>query len=277
MARELGLQPKSLIRVIPGPKQRWKASVSDWVRHLYDKRQARQERRGRGRQQPPSPEDPETSSLPEDDFLIEDEGEGGLGAWNDDDVRAEWADAGDEPPWVEDLRVLARRETFRLAAQLVALEFSKIPFVERVALIGSVAGLPVRERPRRHVRGSDRLTWHEPKDVDLAVWVTAFDDLTALRRARSRAVAWLFDKTGLGVAHHQVEVFLFDANSDEYRGVLCVFGQCPKGKRECLVPHCGEAPFLQQVERFDFRPAALEADRSLVLFDRRCTWPSRGA
>lgn len=34
MARELGLQPKSLVRVVPGPNERWKATVSNWVRHL---------------------------------------------------------------------------------------------------------------------------------------------------------------------------------------------------------------------------------------------------
>jgi len=31
---------------------------------------------------------------------------------------------------------------------------------------------------------SDELTWHEPKDADLAVWVTAVDNLGELRKAR---------------------------------------------------------------------------------------------
>src|SRR5689334_8028977 len=35
MAKELGFQPKSLIRNIPSPSQQWKAPVSEWVRSLY--------------------------------------------------------------------------------------------------------------------------------------------------------------------------------------------------------------------------------------------------
>lgn len=38
MARELGFKPKSLIENIPNPSQRWKASVADWVRGLYEKK-----------------------------------------------------------------------------------------------------------------------------------------------------------------------------------------------------------------------------------------------
>ena len=38
MARELGFQPKSLIKNIPSPSQRWKAPVSDWVRNLYERK-----------------------------------------------------------------------------------------------------------------------------------------------------------------------------------------------------------------------------------------------
>jgi hypothetical protein len=38
MARELGFKPKSLIKNIPNPSQRWKASVGDWVRNLYEKK-----------------------------------------------------------------------------------------------------------------------------------------------------------------------------------------------------------------------------------------------
>jgi hypothetical protein len=268
MARELGLQPKALVRVIPGPNEPWKATVSDWVRHLYD-RKARRAARPSGGQETPH-EQRETFMPPGDDgrFVIADDAEDEDGEWCDGMPRGR-ADEGDEPSWVEDLRILARREQFRLAAQLVAFEFSQISFVERVALIGSVAALPVRERPRRRARHSTDLTWHEPKDVDLAVWTSALDNLNALRSARSGAVARLFEQTGLGVAHHQVEVFILDATSDHYRGVLCVFGQCPKGKRECLVPHCGEAAFLRQFDGFRFRPSAIEPRRMLVLFDRR--------
>jgi hypothetical protein len=38
MARELGFKPKSLLKNIPSPSQRWKAPVADWVRNLYEKK-----------------------------------------------------------------------------------------------------------------------------------------------------------------------------------------------------------------------------------------------
>lgn len=48
MARELGLNPRSLLRNIPSPQEPWKAPVEVWVRRLYAKRH-------RGRQVPPRP------------------------------------------------------------------------------------------------------------------------------------------------------------------------------------------------------------------------------
>lgn len=180
-----------------------------------------------------------------------------------------WHDGAEEPPWVEDLRILARREQFRLAAQLVACEFSRLPWVQRVVLIGSVAALPQRERPRWRRRGAGALIWHDPKDVDLAVWVTDAHGLAELRRARSRAVDELLHRTGLGVAHHQVDVFILDARSNEYLGCLCIFGQCPKGKPECLAPRCGDRPFLRQFPDFHFDPIASVSPGTVTLFDRR--------
>jgi hypothetical protein len=38
MARELGFRPKSLIKNIPSPSQKWKAPVGDWVRSLYEEK-----------------------------------------------------------------------------------------------------------------------------------------------------------------------------------------------------------------------------------------------
>ncbi len=210
--------------------------------------------------------DPEADLEPDSHFAVEDEDER---VERDDGAAmpATWDDPDKEPAWVEDIRVLARREVFRLAAQMVARELSALACVQRVVLIGSVAAPPVRERRRRR-RGSSTQTWHEPKDVDLAVWLTSFDDLTALRRARSRAVAHLLEATDLGVAHHQVDMFLIESPSNEYRGVLCIFGECPKGKRDCSVDRCGEKPFLRQFEDFRFRLQALDPGRTLVLFER---------
>ena len=38
MARELGFKPKSLMKNIPSPSQKWKAPVGDWVRDLYEEK-----------------------------------------------------------------------------------------------------------------------------------------------------------------------------------------------------------------------------------------------
>jgi hypothetical protein len=102
--------------------------------------------------------------------------------------------------------------------------------------------------------------------VDLAVWVSDLGDLRALQKARARALNELFEDTGFGVAHHQVDVFLLEPGSDRYLGRLCHFGTCPKGKPECRVPGCGSALFLRQHEEFMFDARALEP--GVVLFDR---------
>jgi hypothetical protein len=47
MAKELGLNPRSLIKNIPSPKQRWKAPVEDWVRDIYRRRHDAKPRRGK--------------------------------------------------------------------------------------------------------------------------------------------------------------------------------------------------------------------------------------
>jgi hypothetical protein len=38
MAKELGMSPRSLRKNVPGPNQRWKLPVKDWIRELYEKR-----------------------------------------------------------------------------------------------------------------------------------------------------------------------------------------------------------------------------------------------
>src|SRR5229473_310931 len=38
MAKELGFQPRSLIKNIPDPSQKWKAPVNEWIRSLYEEK-----------------------------------------------------------------------------------------------------------------------------------------------------------------------------------------------------------------------------------------------
>ena len=39
MAKEMGLNPRSLIKNIPSKSEQWKAPVSIWIHELYQKRQ----------------------------------------------------------------------------------------------------------------------------------------------------------------------------------------------------------------------------------------------
>lgn len=38
MAKKLGIGPRSLMKNIPSPQQRWKAPVKIWIHDLYEKR-----------------------------------------------------------------------------------------------------------------------------------------------------------------------------------------------------------------------------------------------
>jgi hypothetical protein len=168
----------------------------------------------------------------------------------------------------EDRRQLKQQHDFRVAADAVVAAIASFAEVEKIALFGSVARPLIREVPRfqpyRRL-GIDVL--HECKDVDLAVWLTRVDRLRDLGRARSQATSRLFDTVGVGVAHHQVDVFLFAVSEGRYLGRLCSFASCPKGKPECSVPGCGATAFLKQHKGFVLAADAL--DNAVILFDRR--------
>ena len=78
----------------------------------------------------------------------------------------------------------------------------------------------------------------------------------------------LWDKAAIGIASHQVDVFIFDPDADRYLGRLCDFNACPKGKAECRVPGCGEVTLLRQHEGFRWRPESLFEGRAVRLFER---------
>jgi hypothetical protein len=170
----------------------------------------------------------------------------------------------------EERRMLDRQAHFRLAADAVTAALAGFLEVEKVALIGSVARPLWREVPRfAPFKQLGIRIWHECKDVDLAVWLDDLGGLQALNRARSLAVQTLYAEKQIGVAHHQVEIFVLRAGSDDYLGRLCTFSQCPKGKRECLTPGCGREAFLRQHADFTFWRNTLDDDRIMRLYDRR--------
>ncbi|MFA5527025.1 MAG: hypothetical protein WC996_00280 [Peptostreptococcales bacterium] len=54
IAKELGLNPKSLIKNIPNKSEQWKAPVRVWIREIYEERKSRslQKQRRKETEQP---------------------------------------------------------------------------------------------------------------------------------------------------------------------------------------------------------------------------------
>ncbi|MCY3755431.1 MAG: hypothetical protein OXG99_15255 [Alphaproteobacteria bacterium] len=76
------------------------------------------------------------------------------------------------------------------------------------------------------------------------------------------------ERRRIGVAAHQVDVFILEPGTDRYLGRLCAFNACPKGKRECLVSGCGDMPFLRQHDEFEWWADTLAPGGAVRLFDR---------
>jgi hypothetical protein len=256
MAREVGIGPRALIKNIPNPKQRWKAPVGVWVRNLYAKRiekavpaQCNASRlMADPREHPPEPQ---------------------FEGWFVDFDPPTHQEITDE-----DELMLRRQGEFRLAAEYVAAAFAQFEAVQKIVLFGSAALGLEKEIPRfRKFRRGGQPVFHECKDVDLAVWLTDLTILKSLQRARSRALNDLFAEHEIGVAHHQVDVFLIAPETDAYLGRLCNFGECPKGKPDCLVQDCGAVKFLRQIEGFTFHTDALSSAKAITLFERGASAP----
>jgi len=162
-----------------------------------------------------------------------------------------------------------QQENFRIAADFVANSFKEISGVERIVLFGSVAKPLEKEVPRfREFKRAGIEVWHECKDIDLAVWLSDLNILRTLQKARSESLTRLLENRNIGVAHHQVEVFIFAGGTNNYLGRLCTYSACPKGKEDCLVIGCGKIPLLKQHENFTLKADAIESDSSIVLFER---------
>jgi len=165
--------------------------------------------------------------------------------------------------------MLRRQRDFRKAAEYVAAAFAAIPGVGKIVLFGATAAPLRKEVPRfREFRRAGAEIYHELKDVDLAVWVADQDFLGSLQKARSRALNDLLRERNVGVAHHQIDVFLMEPETGRYLGRLCCFNTCPKGKDECRVLGCGVVPFLRRHEKFVFNPESLEPARVVLLYER---------
>lgn len=300
MAKELGFSPRNLMKNVPNKDQPWKAPVHVWVRDLYEARQEKAARKKAGQQMGPLSEKPAmnrdaasphqgsagTGSGPPDSYPLLQfprihPGDSRAGALNSiDDPGFDEDEFDDFEYWEDDgplddaaieqqnQYLLRRQREFRQAAEWVAEELAQLPAVHRIVLFGSVAMPLKKEVPRfREYRRAGIEVWHECGDVDLAVWVSDLSKLRALQRARSRALNALQAEKNIGVAHHQVELFLMEPGTNRYLGRLCNYAQCPKGKLGCEVPGCGAVKYLQQHTGFVLHDEALAAGRTVLLYD----------
>ena len=313
MAKELGMGPHSLVKNIPNRSQPWKAPVRDWVRELYE-RKFPGRMPGKAGATTPAParnatpaqveakEDISPSESPE---ARENEGrdapQRNLFREAEEELERAFM-AGEIDPETasdrerqieketptsdgeiadENARMLHRRDSFRRAAELVAAEMALLPEVEKVVLFGSVAAPLKKEVPRfSRLRHAGEKIWHECKDVDLAVWISDLTKLKALKKAVSIGVNQHQHEAEInkwcGVPHHQIDVFVLEPGSSRYRGRLCSYGQCPKGKPECEVAGCGAQPFLRQHEEFRFDHTSLYREWVVTLFERPVLPPADG-
>jgi len=287
MARELGMSPRSLIKNVPSKQQAWKAPVEDWVRGLYEKRFGRPSVEPPPRKPSGQLDAPEPPGAPneleirrEELFRKSERGEVDVDTFAAEDAALERETPVSAGEIGEENRILkARYDCFRRFASLFAEVASKLDFVQRIVLFGSVAAPLKKEVPRfRRFRREGIAVWHECNDVDLAVWVSDLTRLRQLKRAVSDATnlwqAIAHRENMPSVPHHAVDVFLLEPGTHRYRGNLCFYGQCPKGKPECEVAGCGALPFLQLYEDFKFDRQAPFGEHALVLFERAAAAPT---
>ena len=170
----------------------------------------------------------------------------------------------------ENRSLLERQRQFRMVADVVTEAWMAFSEVQTVAVIGSVARPLWKEIPRfREFRRQGIELRHECSDLDLAVWIESQARLSELRRARDRALRDACNAgAGISVTGNEVDVFLIEPGTDRYLGRLCRFNQCPKGKRECLVPGCGAIAFNRRIAGFVPHADLLAPARAATLYER---------
>ena len=166
--------------------------------------------------------------------------------------------------------MLTRQRESRIAADVVAKAWAGFSEVQAVAVIGSVAKPLWKEIPRfREFRQQRIEVWHECGDLDLALWIDSQHRLGELRRRRDRALREAYETgAGTSVVGRQVDVFLFEPQSDRYLGRLCSFSHCPNGKPACMVPGCGATAFNKRIADFTPRADLLAPAAQAMLYQR---------
>lgn len=164
-------------------------------------------------------------------------------------------------PFFRDDEILAGDPLDRLPAMQRAIDASHAAVRRKIRISTELSvWLEMLDRREQQIRSRQHFETEAASGK-----VSDTDCLWAMQKARSTALTLPLKKHGIGVAHHQVDVFIMEPGSSRYLGRLCTYNQCPKGKPECQVPGCGSTQLLRQHEDFQLNAAALLPGRSFIL------------
>lgn len=168
----------------------------------------------------------------------------------------------------EDAVAVERQLMFRLVADRTARAWAEAPGVEVIGVTGPLTGTLPRAMPYWRRRGDPSLL--SLSSLDMVVWLSRTNQVRSLHRAFARV---LRDLDAEGVPHqmaaHYLSATVLDVATADYRGVICTFASCPKGKPACEVRGCGVVPFLRRFADWGAADAWREAADALVLWSRR--------
>ena len=162
---------------------------------------------------------------------------------------------------------LKRYKDFCYAAVEMAKHLTDFPEVEKIALFGSLAKPPYRKRLpiRKRI-----WTFHNPRDIDLAVWLSSLENLGDMRKALVALVKDITQKVP-GLCEGSIELFVFDSKSSKYLGRVCHYRECPRQGMECMTKGCGKPKHLKKMADFKLVPDAVSRLYSQLLFERHPT------
>jgi len=153
-------------------------------------------------------------------------------AWDEYAFQDRFEEPSEKDIGQENTRMLRRQCLYRWAAQSVARAMSQLPEVLKVAAFGAVAQpLKMKVPPFREFRRHGIEVLHGCADLDLAVETTSLSGLKELKRAMSSGLSLVQDTAWGGVAHHQVDVHIFDAGAGPTGDGSALLGNAPSRGR----------------------------------------------
>lgn len=182
------------------------------------------------------------------------------------------------------------------AVEAVTKEMIKVPSVQKISVIGSLARKinkhckgegPIESVPIENeyyylfgnsnlafkmcvekIKHSSNYKQSRMNDIDLAVWVSNTREIDKIRSALVTGLKKFVASGKWGVSNNEFDVFILQSGASKYIGNLCPYNTCPKGKDDCHVPGCGDTPFLKKFKDFTLFPDAITKKNRIDIFNR---------